>query len=114
MATVTADGGAGGNGHRLSWFINYNTVTDVVKLTVAHLRFDDSAASGPPLVARLNIVLVNGTTRTFNLLTLVASTDGQPGVINKGEQTYNGVSVRVSNSRGNLIEFSTDYTPPAD
>lgn len=111
-AIVHAEAGAGGHGHQLLWQLDYNTVTDDLVINVTHTKFDGSPAIGAPQQANLVLVRPNGTERAFNLLTVVASSDGQPGIINKGPQTYPNIATRVSATRANLIEFRTEYTPP--
>jgi hypothetical protein len=111
-ATVTASGGAGGNNHKLLWELSYDTVTNDLTIDVTHTKFDGSAPIGDPQVANLVLVRPNGQERSFNLLTVVASSDGLPGIINKGPQTYENIATRVSANRASLIEFRTEYTPP--
>lgn len=111
-AIVNAEGGAGARGHKLLWSLSYDTVTDDLTINVTHTRFDGSAAIGAPQEADLVLVRPNGQARVFNLLTVIASTDGQPGIINKGLQTYPNIATRVSANRASQIEFRTEYTPP--
>lgn len=111
-AIVHAEGGAGASGHKLLWALDYDTVTDQLQVAVTHTKFNGSAAIGQPQVANLVLVRPNGQERTFNLLTVVASTDGQPGILNKGLQTYQNIATRISANRAALIEFRTEYTPP--
>jgi hypothetical protein len=112
-AIVNASGGAGAAGHMLLWSLEYDTVTDDLAVDVTHTRFDGSAASGPPQEANLVLVRPNGTERVFNLMTVPGGQNPAPGVINEGVQVFPNIATRVSPRRSNLIEFRTEYTPPA-
>lgn len=111
-AIVNAEGGSGARGHKLLWTLSYDTVTDDLTIDVTHTKFDGSPAVGAPQEADLVLIRPNGAEREFNLLTVVAASDGQPGIINKGPQTYENVATRIPPGRASLIEFRTEYTPP--
>jgi hypothetical protein len=111
-AIVHAESAAGARGHVLRWALDYDAVTDDLTIDVTHTKFDGSAAIGDPQVANLVLIRPNGQERSFNLLTVVAVSDGLPGIINKGPQTYSNVATRIPPGRASLIEFRTEYTPP--
>lgn len=130
-ATVHAESGASGLGYDLLWSLDYDTVTNDLSITVTHTRFGGLPQLADPEKAVIVLVRPNGTERPFNVnsadVTLGAddgfpdgtvvtpvraSTDGQPGIINKGTQTYTNIASRVSANRANLIDFRTIYLPP--
>ena len=111
-AIVHAEGGAGARNHMLLWTLDYDTVTDDLTVNATHTKFDGSPAIGDPQVANLVLIRPNGQERVFNLLTVVAASDGLPGIINKGPQTYANVQTRIPPGRASMIEFRTEYTPP--
>jgi hypothetical protein len=131
-AIVHAQSDASGLGHELAWTLDYDTASRALTVDVTHTRNDGSPAISDPPLAVLVMVQPNGQQRPFNLNStavtlgvadgfadgtvvqpLVASSDGLPGVLNKGPQTYNiPGGLRVSANRAGLIDFRTLYTPP--
>jgi hypothetical protein len=111
-AIVHAESGAGARNHKLLWTLDYDTATDNLTIDATHTQFDGSPAIGDPQEADIVLVRPNGQERVFNLLTIVAVSDGLPGILNKGPQTYTNVPLRIPPGRASLIEIRTEYTPP--
>lgn len=122
---VTASGGAGAGGHKVAWTLEFDDVADTVTIDAVHTRFSGDPQAGPPQTARINIVLPNGDRVACNLLTARLESTDRPAwnnvlfdgsaatMLNSGPRTRTNVRLRVSANRARLIEFSTDYQPPA-
>lgn len=123
MADITASGGAGARNCKFLWDLDFDDAADTVKITATHTHFDDSPAPDPQ-VAQITVILNSSVDITVDCLTgrILNAQGGQgaafsqasPGVmINAGPKTRTGVRLRVSATRAQLIEFTTQYTPPA-
>lgn len=117
MADIFAEGGAGGNGYRLSWTLDFDDVANTVTIDATHARLDGSPASDPQR-AEITVQLNSGQAITVDLLTGMMSTgqafDGTAStMLNTGPRTRTNVKLSVSTSRSKLIAFSTQYKPPA-
>lgn len=125
MADVFATAGAGGNGCRLDWILDFDDAVDTVTITATHTHFDGSPAPDPQQ-AQITVKLNTSFDVTVDLLTglLIApdnpAIDGRPFVqgapgklINAGPKTRTSVRLRVSATRARLLDFSTQYLPPA-
>lgn len=115
---VNAEGGAGAGGHRLTWALAFDDVADTVTIDATHARFSGAEQAGPPQVAQINLILPNGNAISVNLITARLGTgqlfDGNAAtMINSGPRTRTNVRLRLSPRRSRLIEFTTDYSPPA-
>jgi len=106
-------GGASAGGHELIWEAQHDDVARTVVLTATHTQIGGLPQLGLPLRADIFVELNNGQPREFDLLTTVAPSDGQPGLINKGPQTFTNVNLKVAQDRGRVISFTTEYVPPA-
>jgi len=111
-AVISASGGAGAGGHLLRWSFDYENVDKTLTLTATHTHFDGTPQDGLPQQAIVTLERNNGQLQAFDLLTITASSDGQPGVINKGPQVFTDVNLRVGAGRGQVLSFTTDYLPP--
>lgn len=112
MAVIHAEGAAGAAGCRLDWILDFDDVANTVTVTATHTRFDGSPATDPQ-VAGITVQLNSGQPRTFDLLTIPAPSDGQPGILGKGAQVFTNVRLRIGSGRGQVITFTTTYLPPA-
>jgi hypothetical protein len=113
MAIIPFSGGAGGNGHLLSWEAEYDDVERTLTFRATHTKFDGSPEAGPPQVAQIVVQLNNGQPREFDLLTATAPSDGEPGLINKGDQVFTNIRLTVGQGRSRVVDHQTVYQPPA-
>lgn len=111
MATIHAEGAAGANNCRLDWILDFDDVANTVTLSATHTHFDGSPAPDPR-VAGITLQLNSGQPRTFDLLTMTAPSDGEPGILGKGAQVFTGIKLRIGSGRGQVISFATEYLPP--
>lgn len=117
MADIFVEAGAGGNGCKLLWTLDFNDTADTVAITATHTHFDGSPAPDPQQ-AQISLELNSSVAITVNLLTGRLGTgqafDGTATkIVNSGTRTRTGVRLKVSANRAALISFSTQYQPPA-
>lgn len=123
-ATVHAEGGAGGAGHKLLWSLDFDDVADTVTITATHDQFSGAPQVNPPQQAQIVLDPPTGPTVRVNLLTaqvfnntngnLLALFDGDTSsMVNDGPRTRTNFRLRVSQDRAAAIAFSTLYTPPS-
>jgi hypothetical protein len=117
MADIHVSSAAGGNGCRLDWTLDFNDVANTVTINATHRHFDGSAAPDPQQ-AQITLTLGNNQTISVNLLTgLLGNGQAFDGtatkIINSGDRTRTGVTLKVTADRAALIVFSTEYIPPA-
>jgi hypothetical protein len=128
-AIVHIDGGASGHGFATVWHADFNTVSKDVTIDATYTLIDGSPTASQPQRELVILTQPNGVQRAFNfgptastatfddnstavIQPLVAVSDGQPGILNKGPQTYNlPTGLRVSANRAGLIDFETDFLP---
>lgn len=110
---INASGGSGAGGHKLLWSLEFDTVANSITIDATHTRFDGSTAAGDPQAATITVERNNGQSMTLNLLTDGTVFDGGPAnMLNTGPRTRSNVTLRVGQGRGQVLTFSTTYSPP--
>jgi hypothetical protein len=113
MAVINASGGAGAAGHKLLWTLAFDDAANTITINATHTRFDGTAAAGNPQAAAITVERNNGQGLTLNLLTDGTIFDGAAAnMLNTGPRTRTGVTLKVAGGRGQVLTFSTAYTPP--
>lgn len=118
MADIIASGGAGANGCKFLWDLDFDDSANTVTITAVHTHFDDSPAPDPQQ-AEITVILNSSVSVTVDCLTGRLSTGGNfsqanPGpMLNSGARTRTNVRLRVSQDRAAAISFTTQYTAPA-
>lgn len=118
MADIIASGGAGGNGHKLEWSLDFDDSANTVTINAVHTHFDGTPQSADPQQAQITVTLNSSVDVAVDLLTGRldgggAFVQGSPGtMINTGPKTRTNVRLKVSANRARQISFSTQYLPP--
>lgn len=124
-AIVHANGGSLARGYFLAWEVDYDTVAQTITVD-AEQTLAGQPVNDAPVRAVVTLTAPSGAFRRFNLGPttatlddgttvdpLIAKSDGLPGILNKGSQTYAvPQGLRVSANRAAAIDFGTDYLPP--
>lgn len=125
-AIVHANGGSLAHGYFLAWEVDYDTVAQTITVDAEQtVAATGQATNAAPVRAVVTLTAPNGAFRRFNLGPntatlddtttvdpLTAKSDGLPGILNKGSQTYSvPQGLRVSANRAAAIDFDTDYLP---
>lgn len=118
MAHILASGGAGANGVKFLWNLDFDDVANTVQIATTYLTFEGDPAPAPPQVASITVTLNTSVNVTVNCLTGTISTGGNfsqasPGQMLNTTKTRTGVTLRVSAGRAAALSFSTAFTPPA-
>jgi hypothetical protein len=124
-AVVHSEFGAFAHGVLQHTVLDYDSTAKTITVDATQTR-NDSVDQDVPVRDVITLTLPNGASRLFNFGSavatladgvttvdpLVAPSDGQPGILNKGPQTFNVPGgLRISANRAALIEFGTDFVP---
>jgi hypothetical protein len=126
MAIIANRYEASNHGHRLVLSVNVDTTARSVLVNAVYTQNDGSAPAADPQRALLNVTLTNGTVQSFNLgptavtsqdtgqtaQPMIAPSDGQPGLLNKGDETFTNVPVRSAVDRGGAIDARLEFLGP--
>jgi hypothetical protein len=128
-AVVLIQGGASGHGFATVWTANYDTVAKAITVDATYTQINGAQTNLLPAKDIIILTQPNGVQRAFGLGPTTATTifdddsvvsvdpltaksDGQPGILNKGPQTYSlPAGLRISANRAGLIDFETDFLP---